>query len=270
MDISEYLLSEMIEIKSGHHTKEDVLENISEMVMKKIGTQAHTKHEVLRKLREREEIGTTGFGNHIAIPHCALSNIDDFVIGMLVYNDGADFDSMDEKPVKLAVFIIAPEKKKNQHIRFLSEVSGVLRQPGALEDISSQINSVAVRERFLKYALPSSKDKKQKEEYALLNIFCQEEKKFNEIMDILSFIKERDISVYDGYDAKNFMKKTLFGKMWIDATSKFHKLIFVVVPSELANDAIRKINNVIGTLPDRKGVMLIMQKIDYISGYLKD
>ena len=89
-------------------------------------------------------------------------------------------------------------------------------------------------------------------------------------MDILSFIKERDISVYDGYDAKNFMKKTLFGKMWIDATSKFHKLIFVVVPSELADDAIRKINNVIGTLPDRKGVMLIMQKIDYISGYLKD
>jgi len=270
MDISDYILSEMIEIKSGHHTKDEVLDNIAEMVIKKIENQAHTKHEVLRKLREREELGTTGFGNHIAIPHCALPNIEEFIMGILLYSDGADFDSMDEKQVKFVVFIIAPEKKKNQHIRFLSEVSGVLRQPGAFEEISSQINSVAVREKFLKYALPASKDKKQKEEYALLHIFCQEEKKFAEIMEILSLIKERDISVYDGNDAKNFMKKTLFGKLWIDATSKFHKLIFVVVPTEFGNDAVRKINNIIGTLPDRKGVMLIMQKIDYISGYLND
>ncbi|HQO09447.1 MAG TPA: PTS sugar transporter subunit IIA [Clostridiales bacterium] len=270
MDISEYILPEMIEIKFGHFTKDEVLDNIAEMVYNRIGTDAHTKHEIERKLREREELGTTGFGNHIAIPHCALSGIEDFVIGMILYTDGADFDSMDQKPVKFVVFIIAPEKKKNQHIRYLSEVSGVLRQPGALEDISSQLNSVAIREKFLKYALPTSKDKKQKEEYALLNIFCQDEKKFNEIMDILSVIKDRDISVYDGYDAKNFMKKTLFGKMWVDATSKFHKLIFVVVPSDLANDAIRKVNNVIDTMPERKGIMLIMQKIDYISGYLKD
>lgn len=270
MDISDYILTEMIEIRSGHNTKDDVLENIADLVINKISSESHTKHEVMRKLREREELGSTGFGNYIAIPHCALSNIEEFVIGIILYPDGVDFDAMDQKPVKFVVFIITPEKKRNQHIRFLSEISGVLRQPGALDDISSQKNSVAIRETFLKYALPASKDKKQKEEYEIIYVFCQIEKKFLEIMNVLAEIKERDLSVYDGNDAKNFINsKAIFG-IWKDKGSKFNKLIFAVVPAGFANDAVRKINNIIGTLPERKGVMLIMQKIDYISGYLND
>ncbi|MBU4485483.1 MAG: PTS sugar transporter subunit IIA [Candidatus Delongbacteria bacterium] len=271
MDISDYISTEMIEIKSGHYTKDEVLEDIAELVVNKIGVETHTKHEILRKLREREELGSTGFGNYIAIPHCAMPSTEDFVIGFILYPDGADFDSMDEKPVKFVAFIIAPEKKKNQHIRFLSEVSGVLRQPGALDDISSKLNSVAIREKFLKYALPGSKDKKQKEEYSQLQIFCQNEQKFYEIINLLSEINERDISVIDGTDAKNYIgSKAFFGNIWKDKGAKFNKIIFAVVPTEFANDAVRKINNIIGTLPDRKGIMLIMQRIDFINGYLKD
>jgi nitrogen PTS system EIIA component len=271
MDISEYISTEMIEIKSGYHTKEEVLEEISELVVKNIGAEKHSKHEVTRKLREREELGSTGFGNHIAIPHCALPNIDEFVIGFLLYPDGADFDSSDEKPVKFVAFIIAPEKKRNQHIRFLSEVSGVLRQPEAIDSMFEQLNSVSVREKFLKYAAPVSKDKKQKEEYSMLRIFCQNEQKFYEIMKMLSDVKEKDISVLDASDSKDFIdSRAFFGKLWNEKKTKFHKIIFAVVPTENANDIIRKINNLIGTLKNRRGVMVIMQKIDYISGYLND
>ncbi len=271
MDISDYIKPELIEIKSGHHTKDEVLNEISELVLKSIGAGVHSKTEVLRKLRDREELGSTGFGNNIAIPHCALPSIDDFIIGIIIYPDGAEFEAMDEKPVKFFVFIIAPEKKKNQHIRFLSQVSGILRQPGALDDISSQLNSVSVREKFLKYALPAGKDKKQKEEYSLVHIYCQHEKKFHEIMSILAELKERDISVLEGNDAKKyFSENAFFGKIWAEKSTKFHKLITAVLPTDKANDTIRKIDHVIGTLPDRKGIMLIMQKIEFISGYLKD
>ncbi len=271
MDISDYIVTELIEIKSGYHKKDEVLDEISELVLKSIGPGSHSKTEILRKLRDREELGSTGFGNNIAIPHCALPNIDDFIIGIIVYPDGAEFESMDEKPVKFLVFIIAPEKKKNQHIRFLSQVSGVLRQPGALDEISSQPNSVAIREKFIKYAVPAGKDKKQKEEYSLLQIFCQDEKKFYEIIGILSELKERDISVIEGNDARKYINDTaFFGKIWAEKSAKFHKLIIAVLPSDKANDSVRKINHIIGTLPDRKGIMLIMQKIEFISGYLKD
>jgi hypothetical protein len=178
---------------------------------------------------------------------------------------------MDEKPVKFLVFIIAPEKKKNQHIRFLSQVSGILRQPGALDDISSQLNSVSIREKFLKYAIPAGKDKKQKEEYSLLHVYCQDEKKFHEILEILSENKERDISVFEGNDAKKYINdNAFFGKIWAEKSTKFHKLIIAVLPTEKANDTIRKIDHIIGTLHERKGVMVIMQKIEFISGYLRD
>jgi mannitol/fructose-specific phosphotransferase system IIA component (Ntr-type) len=271
MDISEHISTEMIEIKSGYHTKDDVIDEIADMVVKKIGNGKHSKHEVARRLREREELGSTGFGNHIAIPHCALHDIDEFILGFILYPDGAEFDSIDEKPVKFVAFIIAPEKKRNQHIRYLSEVSGVLRQPEALDSMFEQLNSVSVREKFLKFAAPVAKDKKLKEEYSMLRIFCQNEQKFYEIMKILSAVKERDISVIDASDAKDFIDtRAFFGKLWNEKKTKFHKIIFAVVPTELANDMLRKINNLIGELKNRRGVMVIMQKIDYISGYLND
>ncbi|MDD3045351.1 MAG: PTS sugar transporter subunit IIA [Candidatus Delongbacteria bacterium] len=271
MDISDYIKPELIEIISGHHTKDEVLNQIAELVLRSTGPGVHSKTEILRKLRDREELGSTGFGNNIAIPHCALPNIDEFVIGIIIYPDGAEFEAMDSKPVKFLVFIIAPEKKKNQHIRFLSQVSGTLRQPGAMDDISSQLNSVAVRERFLKYALPAGKDKKQKEEYSMLRIFCQVEKKFHDIMDILSELKDRDISIIEGTDAKKFMKESaFFGKIWSDKSTKFHKILIVVLPTEKANDTIRKLDHIVGTLPERRGIMIIMQKIEFISGYLND
>ena len=96
MEISEYVKPELIEIRSGHPTKDEVLNDISELVVKNIVKEELSVRKVFRKLKQREELGSTGFGNNIAIPHCALSEIDDFVIGFLLYPDGAEFDSMDE------------------------------------------------------------------------------------------------------------------------------------------------------------------------------
>ncbi|MFO7811113.1 MAG: PTS sugar transporter subunit IIA [Candidatus Delongbacteria bacterium] len=271
MDISEYIKPELIEIRSGHPTKDEVLTDISELAVKNIGKDKVSIRKVYRKLKDREDLGTTGFGNNIAIPHCALSEIDDFVIGFLLYPDGAEFESMDEKPVKFFAFILAPEKKRNLHIRFLSEISGVLKHPEAVDLLFSQPNSVSVRENFLKYALPFSEDRKHKEEYMQLRIFCQNEKKFYEILKLLNSIKERDVSVIEGSDPKDYTStKAFFGKIFSEKKTKFHKIIFAVLPSEYANDVVRKINNIIGTLPGRKGVMLILQKIEYINGYLKN
>ncbi len=271
MDISDHIKAELIEIKSGHYTKDEVLTDIAKLVVRHIGEDRHSVHEVLRKLREREELGSTGFGNNIAIPHCALPNIDEFVIGFMMYPDGADFESLDDKQIKLAAFIIAPEKKRDMHLRFLSEISGVFRQPKAVEDMFSQLNSVAVREIFLKYAIPVLKDKKQKEEYVQVRIFCQNEKKFFEIIKIISGIKDRDVSVIEGTDFSQYSGSRYFlGRLFGEKKTKFNKIIFAVLPSEQANDFVRKINHVISSLPERKGVLLIMQKIEYINGYLRD
>jgi len=48
-------------------------------------------------LKDREEVGSTGFGNEIAIPHCVIDNISDFVVGVLVIPDGVDYNSIDGK-----------------------------------------------------------------------------------------------------------------------------------------------------------------------------
>jgi PTS system nitrogen regulatory IIA component len=60
-------------------------------------------------LQQRERIGTTGFGGGIAIPHCSLDDIEEFVVGLLIVSDGVDFESLDGKKTTTFFFIIGPK-----------------------------------------------------------------------------------------------------------------------------------------------------------------
>jgi mannitol/fructose-specific phosphotransferase system IIA component (Ntr-type) len=111
-------------------TKSDLLMEIARSATS--STPALEKFDPVRlhkKLMERESIGSTGFGDEIAIPHCSLDDIDTFVVGVVISKEGIDFKAMDGKPVKLFMYIIGPRKKRNEHIRILSEISKVLRIP---------------------------------------------------------------------------------------------------------------------------------------------
>jgi len=269
MDISDFIKEDLIEIKQGSPDKQEVLEAVSEMVVKQIGLKNYSTSEVKKRLSEREKLGSTGFGNGIAIPHCALPDIEDFIIGLIVYPEGAEFESMDKKPVKVVAFIIAPEKKRSRHIRFLSAISGILREKEAVSEIVSSKTPTSVKESFLRYSFPSGDDKKQKEEYNLLHIFCQAEEKFEEILSLLTEVNECDISIINSNDAGRYINSVpLFAKFWEDNNKGFHRIIIGILPKSVTNDVVRKIDNMINSLPERTGIMIIMQNIEYISGYL--
>jgi len=71
----------------------------------------------------REQLGSTGIGNGIAIPHCRVPNCDE-IIGSLITLEGfVDYDSVDGKPVDLIFVLIVPEEKKEDHIETLSVIA---------------------------------------------------------------------------------------------------------------------------------------------------
>ena len=73
--------------------------------------------EILAGLQERESLGSTGFGKGIAIPHCRLKSVTDFVVGIITVPTGVDFEALDEKKVNLFIFIIAPETESSKHLK---------------------------------------------------------------------------------------------------------------------------------------------------------
>jgi len=93
------------------------------------------EREIFDVLLERERLGTTGVGNGIAIPHGKLPELDS-IYGLFARLDQpVDFDSIDEQPVDLIFLLLAPEDAGADHLKALSRVSRLLRDPEVVDQL---------------------------------------------------------------------------------------------------------------------------------------
>ncbi len=77
---------------------------------------------------ERERLGSTGVGNGVALPHARIDGIDRVMVGFARLSEPLDFDSVDNRPVDLVAFLLAPSDAAGAHLRALARVSRQLRR----------------------------------------------------------------------------------------------------------------------------------------------
>lgn len=93
----------------------------------------------------REQEGTTGIGEGIAIPHCKSAAVKQAGLAAMVIPDGVDFDSLDGEPVHLLFLIAAPDTADNVHLDVLSKLSVLLMD----EDFTNALKSAKTVDEFL-------------------------------------------------------------------------------------------------------------------------
>jgi len=91
--------------------------------------------ELLAVLLEREELGSTGIGDGIAIPHGKLKGIERLLMAFGRKQEGIDFDSMDNRPARLFFLLLAPESEATLHLKALARISKLLRK----DDVRQQL-----------------------------------------------------------------------------------------------------------------------------------
>ena len=79
--------------------------------------------ELFQKLREREQLGSTGIGSGVAIPHCKLPGLSHGVVAVGMVPDGVDFGAADGKPVKLLFLVLSPSASPGEHLQVLATIS---------------------------------------------------------------------------------------------------------------------------------------------------
>ncbi len=213
-------------------------------------------------------VGSTGFGNGIAIPHCAIDNISDFVIGIVTAPAGVEFDTLDGAKASLFMFIIGPSAERNKHISVLATISRVLRISGAVEELIAETSPVAVRESFFRYSqgeVDTTPDAKS----CLFHVFVQEEDKFNDILEVFTAIDSCSVSVTDARDASTFLFRVpLFASFWHEEPHGFNRVITAIVKKPLANDTIRQINDIAGGLDKHPGIAVTVEDVFFVAGSL--
>jgi nitrogen PTS system EIIA component len=106
--------------------KKQLLEMISEKASKVSGLPTRAIFDLLL---QRERLGSTGLGNGIAIPHCKAEGLDHLIGIFARLEKPIDFESVDGEPVDLIFVILAPEGAGADHLKGLSKVARVLRDP---------------------------------------------------------------------------------------------------------------------------------------------
>jgi len=108
--------------------KRDVLKEMVDCILKKEAD--IDGNELLRVLLDREELGSTGIGDGIAIPHGKVKKISKLIVSFGRSLEGVDFQSMDGKPTYIIFLLIAPENSAGIHLKALARISRLLKDIG--------------------------------------------------------------------------------------------------------------------------------------------
>ncbi|MBI4395251.1 MAG: PTS sugar transporter subunit IIA [Candidatus Omnitrophica bacterium] len=125
MKISEVLDKRAIKIGLSATTKEDVLKELVDVLaqVEDIGD----PKGILKALIERENLGSTGIGQGIAIPHGKTDKTSRLVAVLGISKFGVDFDALDGEPVYIFVLLVAPKATAGPHLKALAQISRLLR-----------------------------------------------------------------------------------------------------------------------------------------------
>lgn len=82
---------------------------------------------VLRLLKEREQLLSTGIGDGVAIPHTPVPGLSGQRAALVLCPQGIEFDAIDQQPVRIFFGVIGPKSAASEHLKILAKLSRLLR-----------------------------------------------------------------------------------------------------------------------------------------------
>lgn len=125
--LSEILSLPRVKVPLEATTKAELLRELVD-VLAEDGC-ARDADAVLRVVREREDVLSTGIGHGVALPHGKSDACPELCIAAGVTAGPVEFDALDQEPVRLAFLLAGPESAAGAHIKALSQISHLVRRP---------------------------------------------------------------------------------------------------------------------------------------------
>ena len=144
MLLSELLTADRVRIPLGGRTKNDLLREL--VALATAGQDAAVADAVLSSVLERERVGSTGFGDGVAIPHGKSPELAELRMAAGVVVQPVDFDAVDGAPVHLFFLLVGPESAAGGHVRALSRIARLLRR----EPLRDRLRAARSTDEFLR------------------------------------------------------------------------------------------------------------------------
>jgi PTS system nitrogen regulatory IIA component len=134
MKISDFLSPTDVALDVRESDKARLLQQLSSQAAAKVGLSAN---EVCTQIIKREELGSTGVGNGVALPHARLQGLTTPFGLFARLRHGIDFEAIDSQPVNIVFLLLLPDGTGASQLNALASVARALRDPETLQRIRS-------------------------------------------------------------------------------------------------------------------------------------
>ena len=130
MQLADFLDFDAIKTSLPGGSKRSLLQQLANLAAQRLGQDAGA---ILASLAEREQLGSTGFGQGVAIPHGKIEGLGRIYGLFARLAEPVDYKSIDGRPVDLAFLLLSPPDAGAEHLKALAAVSRVTRNMATLE-----------------------------------------------------------------------------------------------------------------------------------------
>lgn len=143
VELREFFDKDAISLDLKGETKDEILKELIGL----LGVDEKSEAILFKMLRRRENLGSTGIGRGIAIPHCRSLVVNRLRVAFGRKKNGIDYGAIDGKPVHYFFLIVAPPLEvSNQYLPVLGKVAQFAKEP----DVPSRLAEIETPEEFLK------------------------------------------------------------------------------------------------------------------------
>ncbi len=127
MKFADFISREAIRAELSAEDKEGVIREMIQSLLDAGKIEASEFDSIAKAILKREELGSTGIGRGVAVPHTKHPSVDRLIGTVAVSREGVDFNSLDGERVQLFFLLISPPDRPGDHLRALENISRQLR-----------------------------------------------------------------------------------------------------------------------------------------------
>jgi PTS system nitrogen regulatory IIA component len=143
MELADILSQDSIIACAKVASKRQLLQLLADRASELVGIDSQV---IFETLQNREQLGSTGLGNGIAIPHGKIKGLPSVTAVFARLAQPIDFDAVDDQPVDLVMMLLAPEGSGADHLKALSRVARLLRADGVVDRLRATKDETKLRD----------------------------------------------------------------------------------------------------------------------------
>jgi fructose-specific phosphotransferase system IIA component len=144
MKFSDFVAKDAIRSQLHSSTKEGVIREIAQALVDSGSVAAADLESIVKAIMKREDLGSTGIGRGVAVPHTKHPGVNRLVGTVAVSRKGVDFESLDGEPVQLFFLLVSPPDRPGDHLRALENISRQLRDDTFCRQLKSAKGPVEI------------------------------------------------------------------------------------------------------------------------------